>query len=1227
MAEQDSTAVNTRSRARALLFLARKLQKTPGRVASKVATAAVKDPVATAEAIGKATAKTVSVSLSPSLWLLQQMGLRTTSGLAGAAEPLIEMVKEKPLAGASTREQLVQSSGDVAKGLAKSAAGFYKGALSKEIEAPEGTNPATALSDVFRRQGYPQGYKYEEGQEEALFNVPKPLRRPLLKATEFVSGPDFPAFGTEFFAGDVLTLGAGKVRKGAQAIGVGKNLSPAVEQLRQAPGIRNVIRTFQPEGRIPKRVVDPVSGKVLSENAREEFKYLTQMKAGERGALVQAFSDQVPNGKTIIEKSAKQFGMDPTDRAKYLETVYENQAKHGPGGLKEAFDARMITRDELGFLEKLGRFYKYTVPPTRQRVGAKAHFLYETADKAANRALDNIHKVKTLARDLEAMKAGTYPRVTTEDGVTAITSEGVGVYANPLQETRRKLIKAIRDAYWSTRNFSRVSRHAIDPPKIDIDNIHTMTNEELLGITEKLTQKEMIEKGITAFDPELVAKKKFVGVIRNRTRGEQVTPELQMRVFNEHGREVSRFPVPSTGEASILLREKFGSQETTDFIVQKGKAWRGEQKVRGPMPSPLKRFEQIEKEILDRDKYFMSYLPRYESEDLAKAAAPLRAGKKRGISTSLGGARITAPTTTQEQARQILRDKFVRESREANLGGKIKEIKEPIQDISQAFQTHVERNADAISKANFLNRVRLKFGIQAPDDVTRKALEAEGWVPLGKLKGTKSGFSREYAQAFDDSYVPQSVFDTVSALDEVLSPKTRTGFSKFAHELLNREKAYLTVVNPRFTIRNRIWEVYASYARGNRNLKNWADADEILTGLDPSRKIDGLGMTVGEARKVLRQQGVMGQDIGVGSEIVGRKSLKIEDPLMSKNLRGERMRTAVKRLDQTAEDVVRAASDLNMQGEMKSRVAHWLWAKRDQKMDWMKARQEVATTMFDYNKDFYTINEAQLKEWIPFYSWFRRIVPLSARVVVESPGEFAKMGALQVHTNAMNGVAPEEMEYLGRAYLNSYGLVLPDKPDQMPGTKQVANLPYGFSDPSQFMSLSEDLGPVSPLGELTGPIRAAANVVRPSIQLPLSFIYAQSVSGEKFDDHITKLPGMYLALPKPAQERLGIRIGADGQAYGPATLIPLMRYLQGGWGEALGGAISANPRAKANFFAWLSGIKVDPEVPVAQNRSQRAASKFMSMEERYQRMISGTRRLGKVAAQESQRKRLQETAP
>lgn len=1207
----------------------------------KAAAAAIKDPEEAGYVAKKVLGATVPYTYSPGLKILQELGLRTSAGVAGALEP--------PFAAA--RSGFKSSPGDVLRQMGEGAAA---GVLGKA--APYGGDPATAVEDVYRRAGFTKSImpavgraiyninsKIPGGKEAQMLSLmgmstvlgPKNSLR-AMQGLDWLGGPGGAGLATEIAAGDAINQAAKITRFSAQNIrplgfpevaaprSMERGISNIGDKLRVAPLIRPIVDTFSDMGlgTVQRKVVDPTTGKVINENAREGMRYLNQQRVGERGNLMHRFLSQIEGGQDAVESGViasgknklqmapAQWNKELIAREKVLEQVYENAQQTGKFTFDDYVTDGIITEKEADFLQRGQEFLEGMVPGSRVAAGAREARIYGASMRAVDRAQTAMARVEKIAEEGRQMllhERVKYGGVDYAGNPLVRSDLAARIGLGERERVRRDLAKAISDADWAVRNFSRASSHKMKQVQFDRQNLWNYTLEELLGFTEQLTEGEMGKLGMTRFDRALLPVKSPYRVV---VRGNQ-NSTFGARVFDRNGNEVWRGVDETSPIKAIEEARKRFPRENPEYDVQ-DRMWTSDRPIRGPRKSPIPQLRSATKEIADFPKYSMNYLPRYGSDELKNRMRQLQAFQKRGVSTSMGGVRVSAPTTTQEEARQLIRDSFIRRSSELNPSGHIEELEEPLQGLTKALETHAVRNADAISKTRWLDKVGQNFGVYTDDALRASELRQNGWIPIGKLKGSTSGMDDYLRGRMMNTYVPESVFNGLSTLDNVMKPREMQGFSGFLHKMLQAEKTYLTVPNPRFAIRNRTWEVLASYSRGNRNVANWVDADKLISGAYNGKKVPGFNLTGEELQSYLRREGVLGENLGLSAEV---------RPMTSKAIRAKNtMQIGLEKLRKPI-DVM---ADINQSGEARARVAHWLWGVRDKKLDKLAARKEVATTIFDYDKDFYTMGEAQLKEWIPFYSWFRRVVPFTLRTAFERPGELAKIGAISTTINSMNGVSPEEMQFLGRAYMNSLGIILPDEKGQPPGTKRALNLQLGFGDPGQFMQMTPELSETAPGGALTGAIRGVASAFRPDVQALGAFIYAMSPSGEQYSGKIVKVPQVLLLLPKDVQERLNVTV-VDGVPFGPSTLIPLTRFLEGGWGEAAGGLKSDNPRARAKFAAWLSGFSIDPEVTIEQNKMNEQLGEVARFKEKVKTMQGGMRRLNQAALQGQARRQAADT--
>lgn len=1208
----DAATLNARVNAR---LAARKAQQGPkppppddyhadaSALGNTVARLAQPHPIENALAIAKASAKTVSVAAEPVIAGIQAAGIgneQAKVNLYDAVKHYREAVEKGGPKAALT--QAPRAAWELASAIPKGAAAVIP---KFRPQYPDAIHPANAFAETIERDypGFNVLHSLPHPVKMALLNAALALGGPghakdLVKALGAAGGPQGVSIASDIPVGEAMT----KMAQGAGAAGKAVARVPAVAQFLE--GASDAVRArFAPL----MHQVSPLGEYKTS--VRNPLRLLWRERHADQGAETQRLSALVAGDQDVIRAGAKEFGVSPVERGQYLTQVYE-KAPHENFAAGEYLDklvqSNKITQAERDLLLDSGpagnrkgyaELFEEAVPAARGGSSLNRTTLYESSYRAASRARDAMNRADNLYRELEAMRSNNYIKGTDLAG----GDFSFGKSMSPkIDEKRKELARALVDVNNQIRAFSKVSRHPLKPLDLDERNLFRYTSDELMGkINKERGLTEVFKPGTRdpAFAPE---KLPYRAVTRLGTNG---VPET--RVFNKFGKQLEsiqgddaldvakrkyggsrvRNPgVQSFLEQSAKAQGQVPSQGELEYLDQLDQRWgrtQHEKPYSGPKGVNISELRARRLELQDAQERFARYLPRYRSEELTdrieKMGLSQEYGSQPAIKTSMGGKRATKPTMTTSDLRSVLKRRFASKHQV--------QIEEPLQDITQAARTHIALNSKAIANSRFIQKVAQHFGETLPE--APKEIPP-GYAVLGDAKGFTTGMTPGAKEILKRTLVPEDVMRAVKDLDQIIAPSTRRGISDLFHKALMYEKQYLTVVNPQFTIRNQVWNVMSSYMRGNHNPANWRDAFRAMEGGRWEKvPVPGLRLTYGDLRREMLNQGVIGGDLGFSTELgsLGREKGLAGGGLSSK-----------------LGAPVQALKQVNQEGEGTARAAHFIWGLRDQKMTSVAARAEVAKTLFDYSRDFYTVSEAHLREVIPFYAWYRRILPLALRTAFERPGEYAKLGSIMNNVNAMNGVSPEEVELLGRSYMDAIGVVLPDSKNQPPGTKRVLSMKgVGLVDPGSFLQGPQE-GHDSVLGWFLGPAQGLGQALRPDVQLIGSMLHEGAIGGRKYDGKPAKLPQAVGFIPKPIRARLhiGRQIGEgpndgeaiDGQFYGPSYLIPLLSFLAGSAGNGLASNFSSNPRVRAKFRAWATALSIDPEVPFEENRTKKDLQEY-----------------------------------
>lgn len=518
-----------------------------------------------------------------------------------------------------------------------------------------------------------------------------------------------------------------------------------------------------------------------------------------------------------------------------------------------------------------------------------------------------------------------------------------------------------------------------------------------------------------------------------------------------------------------------------------------------------------------------------------------------GLRTTLGVRRRRLPITPTREIERRLMDAL--------------QGKEAAKPVTEAYLKHGETTARAISHARLFNRVADVFGMEAKS-------APKGWRRLGALSGVRTGFREEARARFLNIKVHPRVFDTLEAVSKNLAPENYGKIRKFFDDVVRVVKPLYTVVNPGFGARNQIWNVMVTASRGNHDVTAWRDAAQVLSESMPkSEALARFGMDPKKFFKqaiedrIITQYGVTSGEFGTP---VGRRI-------------GESAKTHWLKI------YPQAMSRANSIGENTARLAHYIWAL-EKGMTRKQARLEVAKVLFNYSRDAFTLAENELRRMILFYSWYRRIFPLTMRMAFERPGEFAKLGTTVNNLNAMQGVTPAEAAYLSPSYFDAIGIALPPSKTQPEGTRRALILnAYGFADIGRFAPEDEGMTGPQPLGKFQKAARFVAGQFRPEISTIPQLVLSKSLFfNTELDGTKVPLPEWVAWMPKKAHELLGVELDEESnRPYGPNWL-PIMLGVvgpfPGGVSQGIRGIFRKDPEAMQKGISWATGIRVDAAI-------------------------------------------------
>lgn len=501
---------------------------------------------------------------------------------------------------------------------------------------------------------------------------------------------------------------------------------------------------------------------------------------------------------------------------------------------------------------------------------------------------------------------------------------------------------------------------------------------------------------------------------------------------------------------------------------------------------------QLDPWELDRGPGEVAYRPRVARSKFQEAIGEARGtepvvfrGGPKGISTSPGHERVTDPRLTSSQV-------------EANIEAGVPGMKG-----ERAFRPEIEASLIAGQHSN-----REIANARIVTDAMKYAgtkFKKGGFVPKGMVRadqliGAKTGLNAAARAELETTALPKSVFQALDDYSKAVAPQKGLpvlgSFNRYF-------KTSATSINPRFTIRNAEWNGLIGFVRGNRDPRNLADAATALSKTNDLAPVRGLKLRYGKLRDELIQHRV----VGTGFATEGLPGKALSDASRANKIIGA---------------VPRAMGKVNQQQEDIFRAAYYI-AKRRAGMSARDAATDVRHTYFNYNRDAFTAGEGAIRRnLIPFYSWQRRILPLTLRSVGETPGMFPQIGTSISTINLWNGMAPDEVQYLGPDMLQALGIALPAYEGQKPSERRVLSLSaLGMTGDINAMAGTRGRG-------AAGPIENILSSTTPALGKPIGLATRRDFfRGRALDGSPVELPAylkpLIMAAPKLA-ERLSLRI-------------------------------------------------------------------------------------------------------
>jgi hypothetical protein len=401
------------------------------------------------------------------------------------------------------------------------------------------------------------------------------------------------------------------------------------------------------------------------------------------------------------------------------------------------------------------------------------------------------------------------------------------------------------------------------------------------------------------------------------------------------------------------------------------------------------------------------------------------------------------------------------------------------------------------------------------ENVVKEADKAPaGWarLPVKQLEG--KAVHPEVARFLDR-------FNSVMETDE--------GVRTFGHILNNVQnvwKGLVTSPSPAFHIRNAIGNVFNNFLGGVVNPKFYTLAANIQRGRNEVVELAGKRYTGQQLWRMFQEQGLKGFGFFKGDsplryfkeaeEVFGSPGQKYSPIKMGRNVG----------------DII----------ESNAKLAHFL-DKLTKGYTPEQAAESVRKYLFDYGD--LTKTEQKIKQFVPFFTWTRKNIPLQLEAMITQPGKFTALNKAIMNAKQATGFGEDDLPEWMKSEMAIPIRILPD------GTRQALLLDLPLTNLNMLGkdTLKNALGMLTPLAKVPielvqnkqifsgAPVEKypGAKARYGNIEMPAKLAYALSQLG---------------AVPRSAADLVGV---LQGQA--PAT-----------------GAIPSSPQNMPVFGTFLRNV-------------------------------------------------------
>ncbi|HEX7073334.1 MAG TPA: hypothetical protein VF226_04780 [Hyphomicrobiaceae bacterium] len=337
----------------------------------------------------------------------------------------------------------------------------------------------------------------------------------------------------------------------------------------------------------------------------------------------------------------------------------------------------------------------------------------------------------------------------------------------------------------------------------------------------------------------------------------------------------------------------------------------------------------------------------------------------------------------------------------------------------------------AIANAQFLDDMARLYGLPPSDP------RAADWVSLDDIP--------QFGNLMKGLRFHPVIAREIVRIVERASPNAADQFAGLLRRYTQQWKVGTLAFRPAYHFRNVMGNLWNNWLAGVSDPQVYADAVRVLRDDAATVRIAGFDMPAAEIRRAAEERGVVRQ--GFYSIETQREFAQFANTSKRSIPAGTAFR-----LQQMYEDW--------------SRLAHFIdRLKKGDTVD--EAALSVKRYLFDYS-DLTDTEKNILRPVFPFYSWWRKNIPLQLEKLIEEPHKFAVLEQARLAFERDRQTVPE-----------------PITPEFLRGVRGIEVAPGAF------VRLAGNI-PSAELAELSQPLRFLVSATHPLIQAPLQLVFGRT---------------------------------------------------------------------------------------------------------------------------------------